>query len=510
MNTKNTNRFSLLSLEDRLVPAFPIPANAALIAPDNGGIPVVQIVDPSSGGTVATIQAYEDAFRGGVHATLGDVNGDGVNDVIIGPGAGGGPRIRIINGKDGSTLRDFFVYESSFTGGVYVSTGDVNGDGKDDIITGTGNGGGPRVRVLDGATLGANTLQDFFAYESSFRGGVQVAAGDISGDGRDDIVTGTGVGGGPRVEVFDSVDHSVIRNFFAYDASFRDGVNVGTGDIDGDGRDDLLVGAGTGGAPHVRGISGKTNADLGSFFADDSSLRGGVRVDSVDVNNDGKDDFVCHVRIGNEDHLRIFNGADHSFLKTTARVVDDNPSPNDLFERPDTVSVPPTPGLPSYVEGTITAVNAAAGTVTIQLGNGQSVLVTSNSSTDIERNGDHTTLSTFVIGERGEALVGVNGIAWEIEAKTKSTSGGNSGSSGGSKPADNSHVEGTIVALDAAAGTVSIRTQNNTTFQISTNSSTKIQRNGSTTSLSTFKLGDRGDARIGANGLATKLEATGV
>jgi hypothetical protein len=508
MFAKSKDRLSILTLEDRLVPAFPIPANAALITPDHGGIPVVHIVNPSSGETVATIQAYEDAFRGGVHAALGDVNGDGVKDVIIGPGTGGGPRIRLINGANGATLRDFFVYETSFTGGVYVSSGDVNGDGRDDIITGTGNGGGPRVRVLDGATLGANTLKDYFAYESNFRGGVQVAAGDISGDGRDDVVTGTGVGGGPRVQVFDSVDDSVLRNFFAYADSFRNGVNVGTGDLDGDGRDDLLIGAGPGGGPHVRGISGKTDASLGSFFADDSFFRGGVRVDATDVNGDGRDDFACHVRIGNEDSLRIFNGVDRSFLGTLSRIVDDNPSPSDLFERPSSGSGAPTPGLPSYVEGNITAVNAATGTVTIQLENGQSVLVASHSSTEIERNGEHTTLSTFVIGERGEALIGANGIAWEIEAKTR-LDGGSGGSSGGSNPADNSRVEGSIVAVDASVGTVSIRTQDGTVFKIVKGPLTKIERNDLHTSLDTFKVGDRGEARIGADGIATKIEAVG-
>src|SRR5437867_12769169 len=67
------------------------------------------------------------------------------------------------------------------------------------ILTAEGKGGVPRVRGFDrsaGATI------DFNAYSSSFKGGVFVASGDVNGDSVPDIITGTGAGGGPLVEVF--------------------------------------------------------------------------------------------------------------------------------------------------------------------------------------------------------------------------------------------------------------------------------------------------------------------
>ena len=70
------------------------------VGPDDGGIPRVKIVDASTGEDVGEIEAYEDAFRGGVRTALGDVTGDGVKDVVIAPGPGGGPRVRIIDGAD--------------------------------------------------------------------------------------------------------------------------------------------------------------------------------------------------------------------------------------------------------------------------------------------------------------------------------------------------------------------------------------------------------------------------
>ena len=135
-------------------------------------------------------------FSGEVRVAIGDVNGDGILDLVAGEGPGGQPRVVVIDGAAGTVIRNFLAYEPTFTGGVYVATGDINGDGAADIFVGAGQGGGPRVRVIDGKT-GAG-IADFFIYESSFRGGVRVAAGDVNGDGVADLITGAGIGGGPR------------------------------------------------------------------------------------------------------------------------------------------------------------------------------------------------------------------------------------------------------------------------------------------------------------------------
>ncbi|MEA2065128.1 MAG: S8 family peptidase, partial [Patescibacteria group bacterium] len=89
-------------------------------------------------------------------------------------------------------------------------------------------------------------LKEFFAYDKNFRGGVNVATGDIDGDGIDEIIAGAGNGGGPHVRIFDQLGR-VKNQFFAYDKNFRGGVNVATGDIDGDGIDEIIAGAGNGG-----------------------------------------------------------------------------------------------------------------------------------------------------------------------------------------------------------------------------------------------------------------------
>src|SRR4029079_2567103 len=101
-----------------------------------------------------------------------------------------------------------------------TAVGDGNGDGRKGVVVAAGRGGGPAVAAFDGTT--GRLLSSFFAYDPSFRGGVDVDVGDVTGDGVAEIVTGTGTGGGPNVRAF-RVDGTPVLSFFAYEPSFRGG-----------------------------------------------------------------------------------------------------------------------------------------------------------------------------------------------------------------------------------------------------------------------------------------------
>ncbi|QGJ71066.1 Hypothetical protein PBC10988_27690 [Planctomycetales bacterium 10988] len=250
-------------------------------APGSGGGPHIKVFDSRTGGLLSGVTnnfyAFEPTFTGGVTLAVGDVNGDGFDDIITGAGATGGPRVTVFSGANGSILSDFFAYEPTFYGGIRVAAGDLTGDGKAEIITSPGPGGGPRVRVFDGSSgdpmLGSNG--DFFAYNPGFLGGLFVASGDINGDGFDDIITSPDATGGPHV-VVRTASGQILQNFFAYDPNFLGGVRVAVADLNGDGFDDLLTGPGSPGGPHVRGFSGRDLADLANFFAYNPLFNGGI------------------------------------------------------------------------------------------------------------------------------------------------------------------------------------------------------------------------------------------
>jgi hypothetical protein len=128
-----------------------------------------------------------------------------------------------------------------FTGGVFVASGDVTGDGLADIVTSAGPGGGPHIRVFDGKS--GQIAWEFMAYAESFSGGVTVAVGDVTGDGQADIVTGAGPGGGPHIKVFDGATKSELYGFYAFDPSFTGGTRIAVGDINGDKQAEIAVSA---------------------------------------------------------------------------------------------------------------------------------------------------------------------------------------------------------------------------------------------------------------------------
>ena len=225
--------------------------------------------------------------------------------LVTGPGpAYDNPtRVRVI-----PPLQDA-VYECEFSAygaqhyGVKVSCGDVTGDEKDEILTGAGPGDiyGPHVRGFqaDGTPL---PVLSFLAY-GTHKYGVNVAAGDIDADGFDEIITGAGPGAvfGPHVRGWDYDGTGTVAaipgvSYFAYGTP-KWGVNVTAGDIDGDGYDEIVTGAGPGAVygPHVRGWNvdgGAATSMPGCSFLAYGTHKYGVNVSCGDVDGDGIDEII--------------------------------------------------------------------------------------------------------------------------------------------------------------------------------------------------------------------------
>ena len=247
-----------------------------------------------------------DGFTGGVTVATARINADQIPDIIVGAGPGAGPHVKIYDGVTGAELASFMAFGPEFFGGVNVAAGDLNGDGRADIIVGAGPGAGPHVKVFDGASL--TEILSFFAYDSGFKGGVTVAVGDLDGDGSVEIVTGMGEGGAGLVKAYRGSDAAEIYRFLAYAPGFKGGVSVAVGDLDGDGIAEIITGAGTGNGPHVKVFRGADAAQYGSFFAYDRGFQGGITVAAHDLNGDGIDEIVVGSGPGGGPHVKAFRG----------------------------------------------------------------------------------------------------------------------------------------------------------------------------------------------------------
>lgn len=273
-NHWNTANSSFLATADPVAPApTPTTTTPPTTSPPTTSPPTTTppTTTPPPPSLPTTFRAYG-GFPGGTRVARGDVDGNGTSEIVTGAGPGGGPDVRLFK-TDGTFLKNWFAYDSGFRGGVDVAACDLDGDGKAEIITGPGPGGGPDVRVF---TSSGTLLKSFFAYDGGFSGGVDVAGGNVDGTGAAEIITGPGAGGGPDTRIFRG-DATLVRSWYAYDGGFSGGVRVSCADLNNDGKCEVVTAPGAGGGPDVRTFN-SSGTMLSNFFALSPALTGGLDV----------------------------------------------------------------------------------------------------------------------------------------------------------------------------------------------------------------------------------------
>jgi FtsP/CotA-like multicopper oxidase with cupredoxin domain len=236
----------LMAMVD-VIPA--VSSYAVAIPGSHGRSAQVRVYDGKGDRLIRTVTPFP-GFTGVASVTMGDVNGDGVLDLIAGAGKGHSPEVVVYSGAAAAgkpsfqtVLTRFSAFSAGDRGGVSVAAGQIDGTAVDNIIVGSSAGAADRINVYRAPTSGAAPeLFSTFSPYANDRSGVTLAAGFVDFmTGRNSIVTAPGAGTPAQVKVFvyslmtqigsasSAAQPANTAAFMPFGASYRGGVSLGAG-----------------------------------------------------------------------------------------------------------------------------------------------------------------------------------------------------------------------------------------------------------------------------------------
>ena len=247
--------------------------------------------------------AFAETGMVGLNITAGDLDGDGKDEILALPANNAGPQLRVykhITSNNSLLLSDStFVYDSSLSIKVNFATGDLDGDGKDEVVTVPAADQPAHLRVFK--KTGDDPLQllaDTFVYDTNFNKGANITVGDLDGDGQDEIAVAPAQQGGPDIKIYQLDSNntlSLVTQIMAYSSAVRAGFNLAVGDLDGDAAEELIIAPATSGvAPEIKAYRLENNElSLVTYFqAYDQEMQAGVNIVTCDIDNDNDEDLI--------------------------------------------------------------------------------------------------------------------------------------------------------------------------------------------------------------------------
>jgi len=269
LNIGRTMEAAYLTVENS---PFPLQKGNILVSPMSSFKPEIKTFKEDSN-FVKSFFAYNEKFLGGVSIASADTNGNGDGEIITGAGAGGGPHVRIFR-QDGTPIGGFMAYPTTFKGGVNVAAGDVDGDGKSEIIvvpmSANSSDKESIAKIFDQK---GNLKNKFVPFETGYVGGINVAVGNLDGDKFAEMAFSKTTGG--EILVYGQYLNLKLK-FSPFDDTKVE-INFSLGDFDGDKVSEIIVGAGKGVGPKVK-IYNYKGILRNQFFAFGEDFKGGIRV----------------------------------------------------------------------------------------------------------------------------------------------------------------------------------------------------------------------------------------
>ncbi len=185
----------------------------------------------------AKLYPYTASYEGTIRFAFGDMTGDGQMEIVVAPGPGYPLPLQVYD-RFGTLLYDnWFPFGKAYKGGYSLGVLSPEEKAAGKVVVGSGTGRDTVVQLYD---TNFTLFKEWFAYEKFFKGGVNVAVGDVDGDGKQEIVAGAGPGKKALIKVFDTTGGLKYKEFEAYKALGTPGIDVRVADVDFDGKKEIV------------------------------------------------------------------------------------------------------------------------------------------------------------------------------------------------------------------------------------------------------------------------------
>ncbi|MFH1536466.1 MAG: hypothetical protein ABID45_00595, partial [Patescibacteria group bacterium] len=200
--------------------------------------------------------------------------------------------VSIYNSR-GQKIEKFAPYGEQYSDGINISIGYLHkkySRGRT-LVVGSKESGG-QIRMY---SLGGNLVHPgCFPYGTGFNGGINISTGNVTGSIAEEIVVAPASSGGPHVKILNRTCSEIMPGFMAYDEGSSSGVSVGVGDINGEGKDEIVTGPGKGLAPHVKIFNAKGKVLSPGFFPYSTDNKSGLFITVADIDNNGVYEIITN------------------------------------------------------------------------------------------------------------------------------------------------------------------------------------------------------------------------
>ena len=245
-------------------------------------------------------------YRQKLNIARGNIAGNTNDETVVGIGYGHQPKVRVFDSNK-KQIEGFYPGNTSAKYGADVALGDISGDSAQEIIVGYRTVNTPRIAVFertqDSPNLSYSKVEDFVAFDGNTS--PRVAAGNVDGVGKDEIIASKGRGSSPAVRIFDS-EGNRLKTSFVVSRDFRGGLDVASADVTGDTKDEVVVSVLTDGSSFIRIFDQNFDKVSGDFYSYLKSHRSGVYISAGDIIPGGKAEIVT-IRNEAKPVMRYYN-----------------------------------------------------------------------------------------------------------------------------------------------------------------------------------------------------------